>query len=131
MAVMERPLLYYATSLTGNPDDGLDVLQDVWIGAFRRIGELREPAALRAIAAPATRTGHREGPGAAFSRGFIDGRYWEDRGLLGRHGAIPHFLWKARSSLSISSVHSISRRPSYQRSICPPKNSDQSASWRS
>ena len=48
VAVMERPLLYYATSLTGNPDDGLDVLQDVWIRAFRRIGELREPAALRA-----------------------------------------------------------------------------------
>lgn len=48
VAVMERPLLYYATSLTGNPDDGLDVLQDMWIRAFRRIGELREPAALRA-----------------------------------------------------------------------------------
>jgi RNA polymerase sigma-70 factor (ECF subfamily) len=48
VAVMERPLLYYATSLTGNPDDGLDVLQDVWIRVLRRIGELREPAALRA-----------------------------------------------------------------------------------
>jgi len=48
VAVMERPLLYYATSLTGSQDDGLDVLQDVWIRAFRRIGELREPAALRA-----------------------------------------------------------------------------------
>jgi RNA polymerase sigma-70 factor (ECF subfamily) len=45
---MERPLLYYATSLTGNPDDGLDVLQDVWMRVLRRIGELREPAALRA-----------------------------------------------------------------------------------
>jgi RNA polymerase sigma-70 factor (ECF subfamily) len=48
IAVMERPLLYYATSLTGNPDDGLDVLQNVWIRVLRRIGELREPAALRA-----------------------------------------------------------------------------------
>ena len=48
VAVMERPLLYYATSLTGNQDDGLDVLQDVWIRVLRRIGELREPAALRA-----------------------------------------------------------------------------------
>jgi len=48
VAVMERPLLYYATSLTGSQDDGLDVLQDVWIRAFRRFGELREPAALRA-----------------------------------------------------------------------------------
>jgi RNA polymerase sigma-70 factor (ECF subfamily) len=48
VAVMERPLLYYAASLTGNQDDGLDVLQDVWIRGLRRIGELREPAALRA-----------------------------------------------------------------------------------
>jgi RNA polymerase sigma-70 factor (ECF subfamily) len=48
VAVMERPLLYYASSLTGNQDDGLDVLQDVWMRVFRRIGELREPAALRA-----------------------------------------------------------------------------------
>jgi RNA polymerase sigma-70 factor, ECF subfamily len=48
VAVMERPLLYYATSLTGNREDGLDVLQEVWIRVLRRIGELREPAALRA-----------------------------------------------------------------------------------
>jgi RNA polymerase sigma-70 factor (ECF subfamily) len=48
VAVMERPLLYYAASLTGSQDDGLDVLQDVWIRVFRRIGELREPSALRA-----------------------------------------------------------------------------------
>ena len=34
VAAMERPLLYYATSLTGNPDSGLDVLQEVWIGGF-------------------------------------------------------------------------------------------------
>jgi RNA polymerase sigma-70 factor (ECF subfamily) len=48
VAVMERPLLYYATSLTGNKDDGLDVLQDVWIKVLRRIGQLKEPSALRA-----------------------------------------------------------------------------------
>jgi DNA-directed RNA polymerase specialized sigma24 family protein len=30
IAVMERPLLYYAASLTGNQDTGLDVLQDVY-----------------------------------------------------------------------------------------------------
>jgi RNA polymerase sigma-70 factor (ECF subfamily) len=48
VAVMERPLLYYATSLTGNRDDGLDGLQDVWIRVLRRIGELQEPATLRA-----------------------------------------------------------------------------------
>ena len=29
IAVMERPLLYYAISLTGSQDGALDVLQDV------------------------------------------------------------------------------------------------------
>lgn len=47
IAVMERPLLYYATSLTGNADSGLDVLQDVWIRAFRSIRKLRDPGSLR------------------------------------------------------------------------------------
>jgi RNA polymerase sigma-70 factor (ECF subfamily) len=47
IAVMERPLLYYATSLTGNQDSGLDVLQEVWIRAFRGIRGLREPGSLR------------------------------------------------------------------------------------
>ena len=47
VAAMERPLLYYATSLTGNPDSGLDVLQEVWIKAFRGIGKLKDPGALR------------------------------------------------------------------------------------
>ena len=31
IAVMERPLLYYAMSLTGSQDSALDVLQEVWI----------------------------------------------------------------------------------------------------
>jgi RNA polymerase sigma-70 factor, ECF subfamily len=47
IAAMERPLLYYATSLTGNPDNGLDVLQEVWIKAFRGIGKLKDPGAVR------------------------------------------------------------------------------------
>jgi RNA polymerase sigma-70 factor (ECF subfamily) len=47
IAVMERPLLYYATSLTGNADSGLDVLQDVWIRAFRSIRKLKDPGSLR------------------------------------------------------------------------------------
>ena len=47
IAVMERPLLYYATSLTGNPDSALDVLQEVWIKAFRGIRKLRDPGSLR------------------------------------------------------------------------------------
>jgi RNA polymerase sigma-70 factor (ECF subfamily) len=48
IVVMERPLLYYATSLTGNADSGLDVLQEVWIRALRNIRKLKEPGSLRA-----------------------------------------------------------------------------------
>jgi RNA polymerase sigma-70 factor (ECF subfamily) len=48
VAVMERPLLYYATSLTGNQGSGLDVLQEVWIRAIRGIGKLKNPGSLRA-----------------------------------------------------------------------------------
>ncbi len=47
VAVMERPLLYYAASLTGNTDSALDVLQDVWIKAFRGIRKLRDPGSLQ------------------------------------------------------------------------------------
>jgi RNA polymerase sigma-70 factor (ECF subfamily) len=47
IAVMERPLLYYAASLTGNTDSGLDVLQDVWIKVFRGIRKLKDPGSLR------------------------------------------------------------------------------------
>ena len=47
VAVMERPLLYYATKLTGSSETALDVLQDVWMQAFRRIRTLRNPSALR------------------------------------------------------------------------------------
>jgi RNA polymerase sigma-70 factor (ECF subfamily) len=47
IAVMERPLLYYATSLTGNSDTALDVLQDVWIRVFRSIGKLKDPGSLQ------------------------------------------------------------------------------------
>ncbi len=47
IAVMERPLLYYAASLTGNPDSGLDVLQEVWIRALRSIRKLKDPGSLR------------------------------------------------------------------------------------
>ncbi len=47
IAVMERPLLYYAMSLTGNQDSALDVLQEAWIKAFRGIRKLRDPGTLR------------------------------------------------------------------------------------
>jgi RNA polymerase sigma-70 factor (ECF subfamily) len=49
VAAMERPLLYYAASLTGNQDSGLDVLQEVWIKAFSTIGKLKDPGALRSL----------------------------------------------------------------------------------
>ena len=47
VALMERPLLYYATKLTGNAETALDVLQDVWMKAFREIRRLKDPGALR------------------------------------------------------------------------------------
>jgi len=47
IAVMERPLLYYATTLTENQDTALDVLQDVWLKVVRNIRSLRNPASLK------------------------------------------------------------------------------------
>ena len=47
IAVMERPLLYYATSLTGDPDAALDVLQDVWLKVVRGIRALKDPGSLK------------------------------------------------------------------------------------
>jgi RNA polymerase sigma-70 factor (ECF subfamily) len=47
IAVMERPLLYYAMSLTGSQDRALDVLQDVWLKVLRGIRKLKGPGALR------------------------------------------------------------------------------------
>jgi len=47
VAIMERPLLYYATCLTGSEDSGLDVLQDVWIKVLKGIRKLKDPGSLR------------------------------------------------------------------------------------
>lgn len=47
IAIMERSLLYYAASLTGDQDSGLDVLQEVWIKVLRDIRKLKNPGALR------------------------------------------------------------------------------------
>jgi RNA polymerase sigma-70 factor (ECF subfamily) len=47
IAVMERPLLYYAASLTGDRDRALDVMQEVWVKVFKSIHTLRDPGALR------------------------------------------------------------------------------------
>jgi RNA polymerase sigma-70 factor (ECF subfamily) len=47
IAIMERPLLYYASSLTGSQDSGLDVLQEVWIKVLGGIRKLKDPGSLR------------------------------------------------------------------------------------
>jgi RNA polymerase sigma-70 factor (ECF subfamily) len=47
LAVMERPLLYYATKLLGNEENALDALQDVWVRVFGNIRRLRDPGSLR------------------------------------------------------------------------------------
>jgi RNA polymerase sigma-70 factor (ECF subfamily) len=43
----ERPLRYYATKLLRNEERAVDVLQEVWIRAFRGIRKLKDPASLR------------------------------------------------------------------------------------
>ena len=45
IAVMERSLLYYAMTLTGNADSALDVLQDMWLKVFRGIRHADETPA--------------------------------------------------------------------------------------
>ena len=47
IAVMERPLMYYAASLTGNQDAALDVLQDVWLKVVHGIRKLKDPGSLK------------------------------------------------------------------------------------
>jgi RNA polymerase sigma-70 factor (ECF subfamily) len=47
IAVMERPLIFYAASLTGNQDAAPDVLQDVWLKVVRGIHSLKDPGALK------------------------------------------------------------------------------------
>jgi RNA polymerase sigma-70 factor, ECF subfamily len=45
--VMERPLLYFARTLVGDDETALDVLQAVWLSAFKGIRRLENPRALR------------------------------------------------------------------------------------
>jgi RNA polymerase sigma-70 factor (ECF subfamily) len=44
---MERPLLYFARSIVHDDEAALDVLQSVWMTAFREIHRLDNPGALR------------------------------------------------------------------------------------
>jgi RNA polymerase sigma-70 factor (ECF subfamily) len=45
VARYERQLLYYLTHFTANPEHAADALQEVWLIAFRRLKDLREPKA--------------------------------------------------------------------------------------
>lgn len=47
VAEMERPLLYYAAKLLTNEDAAFDVLQEVWLTAFRAIRRLEDPRTVR------------------------------------------------------------------------------------
>src|SRR6202790_1345409 len=47
VALVERPLLYYAAKLTGNGQTAYDVLQDVWVKVFSGIRGLKNPPSLR------------------------------------------------------------------------------------
>jgi RNA polymerase sigma-70 factor (ECF subfamily) len=44
---MERPLLYYVTKLLRDEERPLDVLQEVWLRAFRSVRQLKELRRLR------------------------------------------------------------------------------------
>jgi RNA polymerase sigma-70 factor (ECF subfamily) len=44
---MERPLLYYATKLLASEDAAFDVLQEVWLTAYRAIRRLDDPRSVR------------------------------------------------------------------------------------
>ena len=74
---MERPLLYFARSIVHNDEAALDVLQAVWLTAFRELRRLDEPAALRSWLYRVTR-GHavdhvrRDVARASAERGLAD-----------------------------------------------------------
>jgi RNA polymerase sigma-70 factor (ECF subfamily) len=44
---MERPLLYYAAKLLADEDAAFDVLQEVWLAAFRGVRRLNDPRTVR------------------------------------------------------------------------------------
>src|SRR3954470_16313103 len=52
---MERPLLYFARKLVNDEDKALDVLQEVWLRAFRTLRRLETPRSVRAWLSRLTR----------------------------------------------------------------------------
>src|SRR3954466_10152282 len=57
VGTMERPLLYFARSIVRDDQAALDVLQAVWMTAFRELRRLDRPAPLRSGLSRVTR-GH-------------------------------------------------------------------------
>ena len=45
---LERPLLYYVAKLLGDENQAFDVVQEVWLRAFRQIRGLSQPSSVRA-----------------------------------------------------------------------------------
>lgn len=45
---MERPLMYFAGKVLGSERDAPDVVQDAWLQAFAKMGQLRDPGSMRA-----------------------------------------------------------------------------------
>jgi len=44
---MERKLFYYVRRFVGNDENAADVLQEVWLAVFEKVGKLRDGGALR------------------------------------------------------------------------------------
>jgi RNA polymerase sigma-70 factor (ECF subfamily) len=44
---LERPLFYYVRRLVSSDEDGWDIVQEVWVKAFRGLGALRETKRFR------------------------------------------------------------------------------------
>jgi RNA polymerase sigma-70 factor (ECF subfamily) len=45
--LLEKPMFYYVRRLVGHEEDAWDILQDVWVRAYRGIGLLRETSRFR------------------------------------------------------------------------------------
>lgn len=69
----ETLMFYYVRRLVGNEEDAWDVLQDVWVKAFRGIGSLRETSRFRVwLYSIAHKTAMSHLRGAYRDRSFID-----------------------------------------------------------
>ena len=108
LAVMERPLLYYAARLLGSDEIALDVLQEVWIRVFRNIRRLKDPGSLRpwlyrlthGIAVDRIRTSaSRERAEEALEEGDEPSFSSDDAGAI--HAALDRLELKHREALTL------------------------------